>query len=57
MFVEECLILYLVVRWVKCRRLALTIGSFFRVNVLVDHMKIEGRVLKFIPKILLVVVL
>ena len=56
MFVEECLI-YLAVRWVKCRRLALTIGSFFRVNVLVDHMKIEGRVLKFIPKILLVVAL
>ena len=49
------MILYLVLRWVKCRRLALAIGSFFRVNVLVDYMKIEGRVLKFIPKTLLVV--
>ena len=42
-------------RRVICIGLALVVGSFFEVNVLVDRIGIEGRMLKFIGKRLLVV--
>lgn len=50
MFVREYLIIQWVMKHVICIRLVLGVENFLRVNVLVGHTRVGGKMLKFIGR-------